>query len=37
MVRDNAGTVFGTRAIVVLNWAEELKAKERARAQAAAK
>ncbi|MGH9203283.1 MAG: TolB family protein, partial [Vicinamibacterales bacterium] len=35
MVRDNTGVVFATRAIVVLNWAEELKAKERARVQAA--
>jgi eukaryotic-like serine/threonine-protein kinase len=31
MVRDNANVPSGTRAIVVLNWAEELKAKERAR------
>jgi len=37
MVRDNSGGGFGTRAIVVLNWADELKAKERARAQAAAR
>jgi serine/threonine protein kinase/WD40 repeat protein len=37
MVKDNAGTVFGTQAIVVLNWVEELKAKERARAQTASK
>jgi serine/threonine-protein kinase len=36
MVRDNSGDVFGTRAIVVLNWAEELKTRERARAQASA-
>jgi serine/threonine-protein kinase len=36
MVRDNSNVAFGTRAIVVLNWGEELKAKERARAQAAA-
>jgi eukaryotic-like serine/threonine-protein kinase len=35
MVRDNSAGIFGTRAIVVLNWAEELKAKERARAEAA--
>jgi Tol biopolymer transport system component len=33
MVRDNAGAVFSTRAVVVLNWAEELKARGRARAQ----
>jgi hypothetical protein len=33
MVRDNASVPFGTRAMVVLNWAEELKAKERARRQ----
>jgi hypothetical protein len=33
MVRDNADGGFNTRAVVVLNWAEELKAKERARAQ----
>ena len=37
MVKDNAGGAFGNRAIVVVNWAEELKAKERARAQAAAR
>jgi len=36
MVRDSSNVAFGTRAIVVLNWAEELKAKERARAQSAA-
>jgi serine/threonine-protein kinase len=36
MVRDNAGAASSARAIVVVNWAEELKAKERARAQAAA-
>jgi len=36
MVRDDSKAGFGTSAIVVLNWAEELKAKERARAQAAA-
>jgi len=35
MVRDNSAGIFGTRAIVVLNWTEELKARERARAQAA--
>jgi serine/threonine-protein kinase len=35
MVRDNSGGIFGTRAIVVLNWADELKAKERARVVAA--
>jgi serine/threonine-protein kinase len=34
MVKDNAGDAFSTRAVVVLNWAEELKAKERARVQA---
>jgi len=34
MVRDDSKAGFGTSAIVVLNWAEELKAKERARAQA---
>ena len=33
MVRDNSAGIFGTRAIVVLNWQEELKAKERARAE----
>jgi serine/threonine-protein kinase len=37
MVKDNTGAVFGNKAVVVVNWAEELKAKERARAQAAAK
>jgi serine/threonine-protein kinase len=37
MVKDNSGFVGGNRAVVVVNWAEELKAKERARAQAAAK
>jgi eukaryotic-like serine/threonine-protein kinase len=37
MVKDNTGFVGGNRAVVVVNWAEELKAKERARAQAAAK
>jgi eukaryotic-like serine/threonine-protein kinase len=36
MVRDNAGAALGNRAVVVLNWAEELKAKERARARAQA-
>ena len=36
MVKDNTGAVFGNKAVVVVNWAEELKAKERARAQAAA-
>jgi serine/threonine-protein kinase len=35
MVRDNAEGIYGTSAIVVLNWAEELKARERARAGAA--
>jgi serine/threonine-protein kinase len=35
MVRDNSAGSFGTRAIVVLNWAEELKARERARAETA--
>lgn len=35
MVRDNSAGIFGTRAIVVLNWTEELKARERAPAQAA--
>jgi serine/threonine-protein kinase len=35
LVRDNTGEVVGNRAIVVVNWTEELKAKERARAQAA--
>jgi serine/threonine-protein kinase len=34
MVRDNSTNVLGNRAVVVVNWAEELKAKERARAQA---
>jgi serine/threonine-protein kinase len=34
MVRDNTN-VYGTRVIVVVNWAEELKARERARAAAA--
>ncbi len=36
MVRDNSGTVIGTRAVVVLNWAEEVRAKERARKEAGA-
>jgi hypothetical protein len=31
MVRDNSAGIFGTRAVVVLNWKEELKARERAR------
>jgi serine/threonine-protein kinase len=31
MVRDDGDGGFGARAIVVLNWAEELKARERAR------
>jgi eukaryotic-like serine/threonine-protein kinase len=33
MVRDPTDQVAGTQVVVVLNWAEELKAKERARAQ----
>jgi hypothetical protein len=36
LVKDSTGDVVGNRAVVVVNWAEELKAKERARAQAAA-
>jgi hypothetical protein len=35
MVRDDTPDVYGTRVVVVTNWVEELKAKERARAQAA--
>ena len=35
MVRDGTQGAFSTRAIVVVNWAEELRSKERARAQAA--
>jgi hypothetical protein len=34
MVKDSSNA-FGNRAVVIVNWAEELKAKERARAQAA--
>jgi serine/threonine-protein kinase len=34
MIRDNGKSGFGNRAVVVLNWAEELKARERARSQA---
>jgi Tol biopolymer transport system component len=37
MVRDNTSVGFSAKAVVVLNWAEELRAKERARAEAAAK
>ena len=33
MVRDPTDQAAGTQAVVVLNFAEELKAKERARAQ----
>jgi len=36
MVKDNSNGTFATKAVVVVNWAEELKGKERARAQAAA-
>jgi eukaryotic-like serine/threonine-protein kinase len=36
MVRDLTDTIAGMQVVVVLNWAEELKAKERARAQSAA-
>jgi eukaryotic-like serine/threonine-protein kinase len=32
MVRDTTSDIAGTRVVVVLNWSEELKAKERARA-----
>ncbi len=35
MVRDDDSEVFGTRVVVVLNWAEELKARSRAQAIAA--
>lgn len=35
MVRDEDGEAFATRIVVVLNWVEQLKAIERARAQAA--
>jgi serine/threonine-protein kinase len=37
MVRDNAGLIIGNRAVVVVNWAEELEMKERALAQASAR
>jgi hypothetical protein len=36
MVRDNTGDVFGTRVVVVMNFAEEIRAKEQARKDAAA-
>lgn len=35
MVRDDDESVFATRVVVVLNWSEQLKAIERARAQTA--
>jgi hypothetical protein len=36
MVRDEDQTASSTKIVVVLNWVEQLKAIERARAQAAA-
>jgi hypothetical protein len=36
MVRDNTPDVYATRVVVVTNWIQELKAKERTRALAAA-
>jgi hypothetical protein len=36
MVRDEDESAFSTKIVVVLNWMEQVKAIERARAQAAA-